>query len=226
MYVIKRVINLRRSVFLQIYLELYIIKIQGQNLKVLIIFICKRKFAFDLETLSTNLKRNENFYEVIRQQCFSHPIYEKSKKEKQSQNLGTSLTSHWGRQMQMIELIFNPSLKFSKETKQGYNQSSHVNQKGGNQLPRSLYFRFFFKVYSSLKCMKMNIQYIYPLYLKKKKPRISSGMQLTTVSAEIVVHCDAIFFYSLVTNVNGRLKLIKENKIDIAQRSCCINKNY
>lgn len=52
-------------------------------------------------------------------------------------------------------------------------------------------------------------------------------MQLTTVSAEIVVHCDAIFFYSLVTNVvNGRLKLIKENKIDIVQRSCCINKNY
>lgn len=51
-------------------------------------------------------------------------------------------------------------------------------------------------------------------------------MQLTTVSAEIVVHCDAIFFYSLVTNVNGRLKLIKENKIDIVQQSCCINKNY
>lgn len=51
-------------------------------------------------------------------------------------------------------------------------------------------------------------------------------MQLTTVSAEIVVHCDAIFFYSLGTNVNGRLKLIKENKIDIVQQSCCINKNY
>lgn len=39
-------------------------------------------------------------------------------------------------------------------------------------------------------------------------------MQLTTVSAEIVVHCDAIFFYSLVTNVvNGRLKLIKKIKL-------------
>lgn len=76
--------------------------------------------------------------------------------------------------------------------------------------------------------MYENEYLVYISYIpeEEKKPRISSGMQLTTVSAEIVVHCDAIFFYSLVTNVNGRLKLIKENKIDIVQRSCCINKNY
>lgn len=45
-------------------------------------FIYKREFAFDLETLSTNLKRNKNFYEVIRQLCFSQSNLRKIKEEK------------------------------------------------------------------------------------------------------------------------------------------------